>query len=86
MSVYHFWSQTCPPCQRLKPVFQDLRDDYPAVSWTSVDIRNDPQKLAAQFGITSVPAMVSVSLDGTIRKHSGSDAIGYFKLMKETKN
>jgi len=81
MSVYHFWSQTCPPCKRLKPVFQDLKDDFPSVNWVSVDINNDPSKLRGKFGITQVPSLVCVLMDGSVHKHSGGDAIGYFKLM-----
>jgi thiol-disulfide isomerase/thioredoxin len=83
MSAYHFWSDICPPCNRLKPVFQDLKEDYPKLKWISVDIKNDPNNYHKQFSVTQVPTLVCVSSDGTITKHSGSDAIGYFKLVRE---
>ena len=81
MSVYHFWSKTCPPCQRLKPVFADLKEDHPRVSWISVDIHDDPEKLREKFGVTQVPTLVCVTPTGTYR-HTGGDAIGYFRLMQ----
>jgi hypothetical protein len=58
-----------------------LKDDFPSVNWVSVDIHNDPTKLCGKFGITQVPALVCVLMDGSVHKHSGGDAIGYFKLM-----
>jgi len=85
MNVYHFWSKTCPPCQRLKPVFADLQEDHPDVNWMSIDIHNDPGKVREKFGITHVPSLVGICSDGTIHKHTGGDAIGYFKLMKQLK-
>ena len=86
MSVYHFWSKTCPPCQRLKPVFADLQEDYPQVSWKSVDIHNDPENLRQTFRVTQVPTLVCVMPDGTIHQHTGGNAIGYFKLMQMFKH
>jgi thiol-disulfide isomerase/thioredoxin len=82
MRAYHFWSTTCPPCQRLKPVFADLKEDHPEVTWISVDIHNDPEKWRENFGITHVPSLVCVAKDGTVHKHTGGDAIGYFRLMQ----
>jgi len=81
MSVYHFWSKTCPPCQRLKPVFADLKEDHPRISWISVDIHDDPEKLREKFGVTQVPTLVCVTPTG-VHKHTGGDAIGYFRLMQ----
>ena len=83
MKVFHFWSQTCPPCKRLKPMFADLKEDYPAVEWVSIDIHNDPEKVREKYGITQVPSLVGVCSDGTIHKHTGADAIGYFRMMKK---
>lgn len=82
MKAYHFWSKTCPPCQRLKPVFADLKEDYPNVEWVSIDIHDDPENIRKNFGITHVPSLVCVAKDGSVHKHTGADAIGYFRLMQ----
>jgi len=64
-------------------MFADLKEDYPTVQWVSIDIRNDPQKIREKYGITHVPSLVGVCSDGTVLKHTGADAIGYFRMMKQ---
>jgi thioredoxin-like negative regulator of GroEL len=82
MSVYHFWSFSCIPCQALKPVIQDLQEEFPTLNWMSVNIHADPDGLAKRFGVQTVPTIVAVSRSGTIERHSGTQAAGYYRILR----
>jgi len=77
MNVYHFWSASCEPCKRMKPVFDELKQDFPTLSWVSIDIRNDPQGLTQKFNVKTVPSLVVNNV-----LQSGTDAPSYYRLLK----
>jgi thiol-disulfide isomerase/thioredoxin len=89
MSVvaYHFWSPTCGPCKVIKPAVEDLKEEFPTVSWISVNTHNDPQGYAGKFGVQIVPTMVFVAYDKdgkvlTTDKHSGTHMAAYYRLVR----
>jgi thiol-disulfide isomerase/thioredoxin len=81
MSVYVFSSPTCPPCQTLKPVIQDLKEDFPSLQWIDVNVKNDPQGFTQKYGVKQVPTIVVHSHKG-IESHSGTAAMGYYRILK----
>lgn len=81
MSVYHFWSTKCGPCMKLKPVIADLKEEFSTLTWTSINILNDPEGITQKYGITKIPAIVVVSAKG-IDRHAGMDAAGYYRILK----
>jgi len=87
VTVYHFWSKTCGPCQVIKPALQLLRTEFPEVKWVSVDTHQDVAGYAAQLKVQVVPTVVVVvtradgSLIGTER-HSGTQMIGYHRILR----
>jgi thiol-disulfide isomerase/thioredoxin len=81
MSVYVFSSPTCPPCQTLKPVIEDLKEEYSSLQWIHVNIKDDPQGLTQKYSVTQVPTVVVDSKKG-IERHSGTVAIGYYRILK----
>lgn len=57
-------SQTCTPCQMMKPIIEGLRRDYAGVvSVESVDVNRDPAA-AQQFGIRAIPTQVFIDAAG----------------------
>jgi len=66
---------------RLKPAIQELKEEFNTLTWTSVDIRNDPTGITQKFGISTIPALAVVSANG-VEKHSGSDVSGYYRILK----
>jgi thioredoxin-like negative regulator of GroEL len=82
MSVYHFWSPTCVPCNVLKPVIADLKEEFDSLTWTSVNIQNDPQEYCKKFDVHVVPTIVAVGRSGTIEKHTGTAAAGYYRILR----
>jgi hypothetical protein len=81
MSVYVFSSPTCPPCQTLKPVIEDLKEEYSSLQWIHVNIKDDPAGLTQKYGVKVVPTVVVDSKKG-IESHSGTAAIGYYRILK----
>jgi thioredoxin 1 len=57
-------SQTCTPCQMMKPIIEGLRRDYAGVvSVESVDVNRDPAAVQ-QFGIRAIPTQVFIDAAG----------------------
>jgi thioredoxin len=59
-----FWAPWCPPCRTMNPVVQSLARDF-KVCKVNVD-KN--QKLAAHYGVSSIPVFLILK-DGQIVAH-----------------
>ena len=81
MQVYFFTSQTCGPCKAVKPVMTELQDDYKQIQWRMVDTAVD-SALASTYEVTHVPTMVAVYNGAEVGRHSGTQMMGYFALVK----
>ena len=81
MSVYVFSSPTCPPCQTIKPVFQELKEDFPQLQWVDVNIKDDPSGITQRFGVKTVPTIVVQSKNG-VESHSGTVVMGYYRILR----
>jgi thiol-disulfide isomerase/thioredoxin len=75
--IYYFSSPTCEPCQKIKLSIQELQEDFP-LEWKFMDLDS---QIAKDYGITKVPTMLIVT-PTQILKHSGTDVIGYFKILR----
>jgi thiol-disulfide isomerase/thioredoxin len=81
MSAYVFSSPTCPPCQTLKPVIEDLKEEFPSLQWIHVNIKNDPAGITQKYGVKYVPTVVVDSSKG-IESHSGTTVMGYYRILR----
>lgn len=62
--VVDFSATWCPPCKQLKPIFEQLKQDYTGkVDFITVDVDSMPQ-LAQKYDIHNIPALVYISRDG----------------------
>lgn len=82
MQAYFFTSPTCGPCKAVKPVILELREDHPYIQWAMVDTSKDPSNTATRMNITHVPTMVAVYNGQEVGRHSGTQMMGYFALVK----
>ena len=82
MSAYQFWSPTCVPCNAIKPVIADLKEEFDSVKWVSVNIQDDPEGYTKKFNVSSVPTIVVVTNSGQVEKHSGTNAAGYYRILR----
>ncbi|MDE6791637.1 MAG: thioredoxin family protein [Muribaculaceae bacterium] len=62
--VVDFSATWCPPCQQLKPIFEQLKDEYHgSVDFVSVDVDSVPE-LAQKYDVHNIPALIFISPDG----------------------
>ena len=86
-TIYHMWSPTCGPCKTLKPVFEDLKEEFPQFTWVSVNTHDDKNNYARQFGVQFVPTLVVAVYDDEGKllmseKKTGSNVADYYRLIR----
>jgi hypothetical protein len=60
----------------------ELQEDYKTITWIQIDTTADPQNIATTYKVTHVPTMVGVFNGKEIARHSGTQMMGYFALVK----
>lgn len=85
VTAYMFSSPTCGPCKHIKPVINELKEDYNNIKWVDVDITNDPHGFTRKFGVTMVPTMVLADSETKLGSFTGTQAMGYLTLLKKSK-
>ncbi|WP_394940415.1 thioredoxin [Psychromicrobium sp. YIM B11713] len=55
--IVDFWAEWCGPCRKLGPILDDISVQYAdKVEVVKVDVDENP-RIAAEYGITSIPAV-----------------------------
>jgi thioredoxin 1 len=55
--IVDFWAEWCGPCRKLSPILDDMSVEYAdKIEVVKVDVDENPA-IAAEFGITSIPAV-----------------------------
>jgi thioredoxin 1 len=65
ITVMRFTAPWCAPCKMLAPVMQGLMQEFPTVTFETVDVDNNPD-LAQHFNVRSVPTVLLLNNDETI--------------------
>lgn len=82
VTVYQFWSPTCAPCNAIKPMMEDLKEEYLGkVTWVSVNTHDDKEGYAEKYDISMVPAMVVVA-GNSIERHLGTRVAEYYRIIR----
>jgi thiol-disulfide isomerase/thioredoxin len=82
VTAYHFWSPTCGPCKHIKPAIEQMKEDFPAITWETVNTHDDNKGIARTLGVQVVPTVV-VHKDGVeTGRHSGTNVIMYYSILR----
>ena len=81
--VYHFWSPTCQPCKVIKPSVEVLKEDFDSVQWVSVNTHDDRDSYSQKYGVSVVPTMVVTKNGVEIGRHSGTQMIMYYTIIRK---
>lgn len=80
LTILDFNAVWCGPCKKFTPVFEQAAAKYgDSVDFVSVDTDVNGETAQA-FGITSIPTVIFIYPDGTMKKYVGLD-----DLMPESK-
>lgn len=81
IEAYVFSSPTCAPCSQMKPIFTDLKEEFPSFLWRTVDVGTNPS-LVSKLEVTKIPSMVVVHNDKVIGRHHGTEVGHYFRILR----
>ena len=63
-AIIDFYADWCAPCKMLAPILEELADEYGDLIYIyKVDTEKE-KELAALFGITSIPLLLFIPMDG----------------------
>lgn len=63
--IVDFSAEWCPPCRKLKPVFDSLKTKYAGqIDMVSIDV-DSMENLASHYRISSIPCLIFIAPDGT---------------------
>lgn len=71
-AIIDFYADWCGPCKRVAPIMEELAIEYEGkINIYKVDTE-DQQKLAAAFGIRSIPSILFIPVEGQPQMASGA--------------
>jgi thioredoxin 1 len=71
-TVVDFWAAWCPPCKKITPMLEQASQDYDGrLRIVKIDCDQD-QKIASQYNIRNIPALILFNNGREVRRHTGA--------------
>jgi thiol-disulfide isomerase/thioredoxin len=75
------------PCNHIRPAIQQLKENFPEVTWESVNTYDDKKALAVVYNVKVVPTIIVEVLDskGKVvggQRASGTDMMTYHRMIR----
>lgn len=87
--VVDFFSLTCPPCMRIKPIYaqiaQDTSNDFPQIKFCSCNV-SQVKDVSISLGVQSIPTFVFYHNGNVINRFSGANESELRKQINNLKN
>jgi thioredoxin 1 len=84
-AILYYTARWCPPCQKIKPYYETLATDHPAVALGLIDVDENPEAAAAA-NISSIPTFVAYVNNGVTQRFSGADVQQLQQLVQTLDN
>ena len=55
--VIDFFATWCGPCKRIAPVYKELSQKFPSITFLKVDV-DEAEAFAAEYSVTSLPTIL----------------------------
>ncbi|KAG2140638.1 thioredoxin-domain-containing protein [Suillus clintonianus] len=76
LTVIDFTASWCPPCQAIKPVFEDLAKNNTHVNFIKVDLSEGTNELAASYSVTAMPTFIFLVGGDEVHRIRGANPSG----------
>jgi thioredoxin len=63
-AIVDFWAEWCGPCRMVAPVLEELQSEYGDLIQIYKVNTEEQQQLAAMFGISSIPSLLFIPVEG----------------------
>lgn len=83
VTVYKFWSPTCGPCRTIAPALEAMMEDYPNVTWVSINTKEDRDGATDHFKVTVVPTLVFTKNGVEVGRHVGANVAMFYTLLRK---
>ena len=70
VKVKRFTASWCGPCKQLAPAFNELANEFPNVSFETIDVDTSPEPVQ-EYMITSVPTVIVEQNGMAVQRYVG---------------
>ncbi len=69
--VVDFWAPWCGPCRTMGPIFEELAQEMPDLTFAKVNVDEAPD-LAMRFNVLSIPTLIIMKAGSEIGRLQGA--------------
>jgi thioredoxin 1 len=71
--LLEFGAEYCAPCKAMSPIFEDVSNEFPNITFGRADVEQAPA-LAARVGIRGIPAIAAIRSGKILEKKTGAQS------------